>query len=145
LSSAAILQLVFCGLIIIGFILWVSIDIRAVMIEGVDASLWIIPLTLHLPQITGSIIAITGAYLLLKRKKMGIYVSLGAIPVLVYDYQWMTFIGRPFLAPLSLWVTTIPRYDAYLMYSVFLVVYHVFIIAILALLILSWKAVKRYQ
>jgi hypothetical protein len=143
LSSAAILQLVFCGLVIIGFVLWINTDIRSVMIEGVDSSLWIIPLSQHLPQLFGSIIGITGALLLLKRKKIGVLVSIGAIPVLVYDYQWVTFIGRPFLAPISLSATTAPAYDANLAYSIFLIIYHVCITAITALLIIGWKLVKR--
>jgi hypothetical protein len=135
LSSTAILQLVFCGLIIIGFILWVSTDIRSVMVEGVDASLWIIPLSQHLPQLIGSIIGITGALLLLKRKKIGVLVSIGAIPVLLYDYQWVTFIGRPFLAPISLSATTAPAYDANLAYSIFLIIYHVCLVTITSFLI----------
>lgn len=143
LSSAAIFQLVFCGLIIIGFILWISTDIRAVMVEGIDASFWITPLSLHLPQFIGSIIGIIGAFLVLKSNKIGIFVSLGAIPVLLYDSQWMTFLSRPFLAPLSLSATTAPAYDANLAYSLFIAIYHVCIAIITALLVVGWKVVKR--
>lgn len=113
------------------------------MIEGVDSTLWIIPISQHLPQLFGSIIGIAGALLLLKRKRIGVLVSISAIPVLLYDYQWMTFINRSFLAPISLSATTAPAYDANLAYSIFLILYHAFITAISALLIIGWKVVKR--
>ncbi|MGI0034626.1 MAG: hypothetical protein ACRD98_01985 [Nitrososphaera sp.] len=139
----------FCGLLLIGFIVWFMTDLLAVMLPIIDSprysSLWIDPLLLTISQPIGSVIAISGAYLLLKkRKRIGLYVSAASVPILLINNTWMQFIGVidwlifPFLAARQLAPS-----DFTVIYFVLVGIYNVCTATIGALLAVLWRVTKR--
>lgn len=67
LSRSAILQMAFGGIILTGFVVWMITNILPVMENAPDVSLWIDPILFSVSQPIGSVIAIVGGYLLLKK------------------------------------------------------------------------------
>ena len=102
---AAIFQIVFCGLILIGFFSWLFLIIIPIRENLPDPLYWLVPILQIVSQPIGSIVAIVGAYLLLTKRALGLYVSMASVPILLISRttQFMfggliwAFILQPFL------------------------------------------------
>ncbi len=92
-SMAALVQMAFCGMILIGFAVWMFTNILPVMQNAPDASFWINPIMYTISQPIGGVVAIVGACLLLKRRNIGLYVSIASVPILLINDRWIIFIG----------------------------------------------------
>src|SRR5213593_3996659 len=82
-SMAALVQMAFCGMILIGFAVWMFTNILPVMQNAPDASFWINPIMYTISQPIGGVVAIVGACLLLKRRNIGLYVSIAIATIAI--------------------------------------------------------------
>ena len=138
-TRAAIFQLAFCGMLLIGFIEWMSTDIHAVAETAPEISLWLNPVLHSISQPIGSVIAIVGAYLLLKRRKIGLYVSAASVPVLLTNTSWMGFIGVAIFPLFNYRLLALTELD---FYFILVVIYGVCTATIAALLAVVWRVTK---
>jgi hypothetical protein len=143
LSRAAILQMAFCGLILIGFIVWMLTSIRPVMENAPDASHWIIPILNSVSQPIGSVIAVVGAYLLLKRKKIGLYFSIVSVIILLINNRWIQFVSVIDWLVFPLFINKLPtQSELNFIYFLWVGIYNACTAAIAALLAVCWRVVK---
>ncbi|GEM_PF-5276274 len=144
-SRLAILQMAFYGMILIGFIFWMLTSIRFVMENDPYPSHWLVPIRDAISQPIGSVIGITGGYLLLKRQRLGLYVSIAAIPIILSNYR----LSVGFLSTID-WIIIPPFYDGSfakdqvdLIISVWIAIYASCVTAIAGLLVICWKMVRK--
>jgi hypothetical protein len=137
LSSAAIVELAFGGLLFFGFLLWFARVVFPVMEDSSIMSDFVTPLSYAIPQFIASIVSIVGGVLLFKRIKNGIFVSIASLPELLYSNTWLESFSAPFFQLASNSPVMQP-----LAYTVFFGSYNICIVVIAALLIVGWKVTK---
>jgi len=145
-SRAALVQMAFCGMNLIGFAVWMFTNILPVMQNAPDASFWINPILYTISQPIGAVVAIVGAYLLLKRRNIGLYVSIASVPILLINDRWIIFIGVIFslIYYLLLAGGQAAQSELYLICYVWVGIYNACIATIAILLAICWK-VERHR
>ena len=150
---AAIFQIVFCGLILIGFFAWLFLIIIPITEHLLDPRYWLEPILEYVSQPIGSIIAIVGTYLLLTKRALGLYVSMASVPILLVSRstQFMfggviwVFILQPFFTHNIESVPDVQLTQSQISFEIFVwsTIYNSCIAAIAALLAISWKAERH--
>jgi len=143
-SRAAILQMAFGGMILIGFVVWIYTSIIPVLELDSDSSHWIDPVLNAISQPIGSIIAIVGAYLLLKKKKIGLYVSIVSVPILLINNRWIQFVSViDWLIFRIFDARQLPQSELNLIYFIWVGIYNACVAAIATLLVVFWKVARK--
>ena len=142
--------MVFCGLILIGFFWWLFLIIIPIRENLPDPLYWLDPILYTISQPIGSIVAIVGAYLLLTKRALGLYVSMASVPILLISRttQFMfggliwAFILQPFLTHNVQSAPDMQLARSQISFEVFVwsTIYNSCIAAIAALLAICWKA-----
>src|SRR5213593_1118052 len=141
-------------MILIGFAVWMFTNILPVMQNAPDASFWINPILYTISQPIGAVVAIAGAYLLLTKRALGLYVSMASVPILLISRttQFMfggliwAFILQPFLTFNVQSAPDVQLTRSQISFEVFVwsTIYNSCIAAIAGLLAICWK-VERHR
>ena len=147
---AAIFQIVFCGLILIGFLSWLFLIIIPIRENLPDPRYWLDPILYTISQPIGAVVAIVGAYLLLTKRALGLYVSMASVPILLI-IRWGQFMFGGLI-----WALILPSFfthnvqsapdvqltQSQISFEIFVwpTIYNSCIAAIAALLAICWKA-----
>jgi hypothetical protein len=83
---------VFCGIILIGFVVWLVTNIIPSIESSPTPSIFTGVILGTISQPIGSAVAIAGAYLLIKHQKIGLFVSMTSVPILLINNRWLNFI-----------------------------------------------------
>jgi len=151
---AAVFQIAVGGMILIGFAVWILTNILPLSEHARNSSDWIIPVQLTISQPVGSAIAIIGGCIILKRKRrLGLYVSIAAIPILLINNTWIQFIGvvNKLILPLFLYnVNSVPippqvKAQFSFIYYVWFVIYNACVAAIGSLLTICWFRMRELK
>ena len=138
---------------LIGFFSWLFLIIGPIMENAPDASFWINPILYSISQPIGAVVAIVGAYLLLTKRALGLYVSMAGVPILLISRttQFMfggliwAFILQPFLTHNVQSVPDMQLTRSQISFEVFVwsTIYNSCITAIAGLLAICWKAERH--
>jgi len=135
---------------LIGFFSWLFLIIGPIMENAPDASFWINPILYSISQPIGAVVAIVGAYLLLTKRALGLYVSMASVPILLI-IRWgqfmfggviWVFILSPFFTHNIESALDMQLTQSQISFEVFVwsTIYNSCIAAIAALLAICWKA-----
>ena len=135
---------------LIGFFSWLFLIIGPIMENARDASFWINPILYSISQPIGAVVAIVGAYLLLTKRALGLYVSMASVPILLVSRttQFMfggviwVFILSPFFTHNIESAPDVQLTQSQISFEIFVwpTIYNSCIAAIAALLAICWKA-----
>ena len=134
---------------LIGFFSWLFLIIGPIMENAPDASFWINPILYSISQPIGAVVAIVGAYLLLTKRALGLYVSMASVPILLVSRttQFMfggviwVFILSPFFTHNIESAPDVQLTQSQISFEIFVwpTIYNSCIAAIAALLAICWK------
>jgi hypothetical protein len=100
-------------------------------------------------QPIGSAVAIAGAYLLIKHQKIGLFISMTSVPILLINNRWLNFITIEGLTlipvTLALGIKQVSRgsLEYFTIYYTWFGIYNGCTVAIAALNAICWKVVRR--
>jgi len=77
-------------MILIGFFSWLFLIIIPTRENFPDPRYWLDPILYSISQPIGAAVAIVGAYLLLTKRALGLYVSMASVPILLI-IRWGQF------------------------------------------------------